>query len=361
MMPLYDIRLEEQSIEQANAVLLSGNLKQGEWTDRFERAFAARFEARHGVAVSSGTAALHLTAQALFEPGDEILVPTFTFFATASSVALAGCVPVFCDVTEDTFTLSVESARTALTSKTRGIILVHLFGHPAPVDEIHAFAEEHDLKVIHDLAQSHGVRWRGSETGGLGMAGCYSLYPTKNLLAGEGGMVTTDDEELAQRIGMLRNHGMDRPYHHPLLGYNYRMTDLESAIALGQLEAFDGQLKSRLHNDRVLREEFSRLEGIVWQRSPAEGEPAPNLLTGRVKGGRRDEVVLALRERGVGCGVYYPSPLHEQEAFAPFRRESAFPVSEILCSEVLSLPVHPLLGEEDLKTIARTVMDIVRS
>ncbi|HPR62833.1 MAG TPA: DegT/DnrJ/EryC1/StrS family aminotransferase [Thermoanaerobaculia bacterium] len=351
MIPLYDIRLEPASIEQAMEVLKSGNLKQGPWTDRFETAFSERFKVNHALAVSSGTSALHLAIMALFEPGDEILVPSFTFFASASAVALAGCVPVFCDVREDTFTLDIQSAASQMTDRTRGLILVHLFGHPAPVKEVEDFARNHGLKVIHDLAQAHGVRYAGEEVAAMGDAACFSFYPTKNILVGEGGMVTTRHAEVANKIGLLRNHGMDRPYHHVCLGYNYRMTDVEAAIGLGQLAAFDGQIPARRKHDRLLREAIMEDEGVAWQVSPPEGEPVPNLLTGRLLHGSRDTVILRLREAGIGCGVYYPSPLHQQEAFAPFVRNIELPVTENLCTRVFSLPVHPNLSTEEIQSI----------
>lgn len=361
MIPLYDIRLEPDSIQQAVSVLESGNLKQGEWTERFEQAFADRFEASRAIAVSSGTAALHLAVQALFEPGDEILVPDFTFFATASSVALAGCSPVFCDVREDTFTLDPRDAANRLSDRTRGLILVHLFGHPAPVDEMEAFAKQHNLKIIHDLAQSHGIRWDDREMGGRGEASCYSFYPTKNLPAGEGGMITTNDPVLAEKVSLLRNHGMKKPYQHTLLGYNYRMTDVEGAVGLGQLRAFDKHLAKRLDHDRRLKEELKEENELTWQATPPSGRSAPNLLTGRVRNGRRDAFVLKLKEQGVGCGVYYPSPLHVQECFRSFPVDRPCPVSERLCGEVFSLPVHPFLSPEDVKTIVAAVRRALHS
>lgn len=359
MIPLYQVKLEDKAIQNANEVMESGELRQGRWVQQFEQDFYHRFGGSHAVAVSSGTAALHLTCLSLFQPGDEILVPSFTFFASASAVSLAGCHPVFCDVDSDTYSLSLESVKRCMSDRVRGMIIVHLFGHSAQVDELEAFAKENGIRVIHDLAQAHGVRWNGCELGGMGDAACFSLYPTKNVIAGEGGMVTTNNSELADNLALYRNHGMDKPYSHVLLGYNYRMTDLEAAIGTAQLEVFDTQLESRQSNDRFLRSNLSFPDEIIWQSCPGPADSAPNLLTGRLIRHSREDFLAALREQGIGCGVYYPSPLHEQPVFASCRKDMEMKTCQKLCEEVFSLPVHPMLKPGDLDFMVETIRKIL--
>jgi perosamine synthetase len=355
--PLYSIQVEEEGRKLVLEALAAGALRQGKTTDTFEKEFAHIFQADYAVAVSSGTAALHLACLALFKPGDEVLVPTFTFFATASAVALAGCVPVFCDMETDHFGIDLADAAKKCGPKTKGIIPVHLFGVPLDCDAIHTFASSKGLIVIHDACQSHGARWNDVNLAALGDCTCFSLYPTKNLFTGEGGVVTTRNAALAELLGCLRNHGMTASYHHEHLGLNYRMTDVEASIGLGQLHAFERQLRRRRENYAYLMERLSALEGVAWQKVPAKGTPAPSLLSGILKKGERAAFLKSLSAAGVDAGIYYPKPLHHQPVFERTLPRTACPVAESVCASVFSLPTHHALTQEQMDHMAARVKE----
>jgi perosamine synthetase len=353
--PLYSIHVEEEGRRLVQEAIASGALRQGKTTETFEKEFGAVFGAPHAVAVASGTAALHLACLALFQPGDEVLVPTFTFFATASAVALAGCVPVFCDIELDHLGIDLADAETKITPRTKGIVPVHLFGVPLDCDALHAFAARHGLKVVHDACQSHGAAWKGTDLAALGTCTCYSFYPTKNLFTGEGGMVTTADAALAETLGQLRNHGMTASYHHESLGLNYRMTDLEASIGLGQLHVFPAQLQRRRENYARILERVGALPGIRWQKVPEGGTPGPSLLTGVLLSTDRKAFQAKLSAAGVDSGVYYPKCLHQQPVFARMSPGTACPRAESICPTVVSLPTHHALSAEQIDHLAAAV------
>jgi perosamine synthetase len=356
--PLYSIHVEEEGRRLVQEAIASGALRQGKTTETFEKEFCAVFGAPHSIAVSSGTAALHLACLALFEPGDEVLVPTFSFFATASAVALAGCVPVFCDIEPDHLGIDLSDAEKRVTPKTKGMIPVHLFGVPLDCDALHAFAAGHGLRVVHDACQSHGAEWKGGNLAALGACTCYSFYPTKNLFTGEGGMITTTDAALAERLGRLRNHGMSAAYNHEELGLNYRMTDLEASIGLGQLHVFPRQLKRRRENYARIMEGVGTLPGVRWQKVPSGGTPGPSLLTGVLAPGiDRQAFQGKLSSAGVDSGVYYPRCLHQQPLFARTQPGVSCPRAESICPSVVSLPTHHALSPEQIAHLAATVRE----
>ena len=355
--PLYAIHVEEEGKKLVLEALAAGALRQGRTTETFEKEFAQVFDVPQAVAVSSGTAALHLACLALFKPGDEVLVPTFTFFATASSVALAGCVPVFCDLEPGSLGIDLEDAAKKCGPKTKGILPVHLFGVPLDCDAIHAFARQRGLKVIHDACQSHGAEWKGANLAALGDCTCFSLYPTKNLFAGEGGILATRDAGLAGMAGCLRNHGMTASYHHEHLGLNYRMTDVEASIALGQLRVFKGQLARRREHHAYLMERMGGLDGVSWQKVPANGTAAPSLLTGVLKKKERAPFLQRLSKAGIDSGIYYPKPLHKQPVFERGSPGVSCPRAETACEEVFSLPTHHALSREQMDHLADRVRE----
>ena len=237
--PVAKVELSDAEIGAAVEVLKSGKLSQGSRTQEFEEAFAERVGAKYAIAVSSGTAALHIAYLCVLKQGDEVLVPSFSHISTGSMVHFAGCRPVFCDIDPKTYTLSIEDAKKKLTQKTKSIVPVHLFGNACDIDEIIAFAKEHDLLIIWDAAQAHGTKFKGKDVGGLDDLVCYSFYPTKNMLTGEGGMLTTNNGELAEKCRLIRSHWQTGKYYHPGLGFNYRMTEVEAAIGLEQLKRLE--------------------------------------------------------------------------------------------------------------------------
>lgn len=335
-------------------VLQSGMVAQGPEVAAFEREFAEHFvEGLPVIAVNSGTSGLHLGLLAAgVGPGDEVIVPSFTFAATANAVALTGATPVFADIEPETFTLAPEAVAAAVTDRTRGILPVHLYGHPARMTELGALAEERGLSLYEDAAQAHGAALHGRPVGTFGAMTMFSLYPTKNMTSGEGGMVVTADEATARRVRLLRNQGMERQYENELIGFNARMTDIHAAIGRVQLTKVDAWTAARQSNAAFLD---AHLHGVVV---PPVAEGATHVYhqyTIRVAEDR-DRIVQALKEEyNIGSGVYYPIPNHRLPSLAHFAPGLELPETERAASEVISLPVHPSLSAGDLERIVTAV------
>ena len=338
-------------------VLRSGMLAQGPEVAAFEEEFSAHFNlGRACVAVNSGTSGLHLgLLSSGVGPGDEVIVPSFTFAATANSVALTGATPVFADIDADDFCLSPVAAEQAITERTVGIMPVHLYGHPAKMVAFERLAAERGLRLFEDAAQAHGAALNGRPVGAFGQFAMFSLYPTKNMTSGEGGMVSVADAETERRMRLYRNQGMERQYHNELVGFNARMTDLHAAIGREQLRKVDGWTAQRQKNAAFLT---ANLEGVT---TPSVAEGAVHVYhqyTVRVPHDR-DGLAAALRsEYNIGSGMFYPVPNHR---LAPFRMDVDLPETERAARECLSLPVHPSLSEGDLERIVSAVNTLARA
>ncbi|MBI4614834.1 MAG: DegT/DnrJ/EryC1/StrS family aminotransferase [Planctomycetes bacterium] len=355
--------VEPDEIEAAVRVLRSGKLRYGEECRRFEQAFLAAEGGRAAVAVNSGTAALHASYAALVEPGDEVLVPAFTFVATASMVLAAGAKPVFCDVDPHTFLISLEEVRAKTGPVTRAVAPVHLFGNAVPIEPMLALARELGLAVVWDAAQAQGATSAGRRLGDVADAVCYSFYPTKNLTTGEGGMIVLSDPTLEKTVRQVMDHGREAKYRHARLGYNYRMTDVAAAIGLAQLPKVEERVARRRANADFYLAAFAGVEGVVLPR-PADGAaPSFNQFTILLDLARlridRDGFVAELVRRGVGADVHYPVPLHRQPVFAHLE-PPPLPVAEDLAQRVLSLPVHPWLTPAERECVAEAVREVAR-
>ena len=340
-----------------DAVLRSGMLAQGQEVADFETEFAAELlDGRHAVAVNSGTSGLHLGLLAAgVGPGDEVVVPSFTFAATANSVALTGATPVFADIEPDHFCLDVEAVRAAVTERTVGVMPVHLYGHPADMTALGALAAERGLQLFEDAAQAHGATWDGRRVGTFGSFGMFSLYPTKNMTSGEGGMVSTGDDAVARTLRLLRNQGMERQYENELVGFNARMTNLHAAIGRVQLRKVGGWTATRRSNAAYFD---AHLEGVTTPPVAAGAEHVYHQYTIRVPEDR-DGFVRALKEQyDVGSGVYYPIPNHRLPSFG---RDLDLPQTERAAAEVVSLPVHPSLDDEDLDRVVAAVNALAKA
>jgi len=344
----------DEEREAVDRVLRSGMVAQGSEVAAFEQEFAEHFvPGRPAVAVNSGTAGLHLGLLAVgVAAGDEVIVPSFTFAATGNSVALTGATPVFVDIEPDTFSLDPEAVAAAITPRTKGILPVHLYGHPARMRELEALAAERGVALYEDAAQAHGASLDGRPVGSFGEFAMFSLYPTKNMTSGEGGMVTTATAEIARQVKLLRNQGMERQYENEVIGFNARMTDIHAAIGRVQLGKVDAWTKTRQANAAFLG---ANLRGVVIPPVAQGAVHVYHQYTIRVTEDR-DGFVKALKdEHNVGAGVYYPTPNHRLPSLAPYAPGLELPETERAAREVVSLPVHPSLSQDDLERIVTAV------
>ncbi|MGC5077817.1 DegT/DnrJ/EryC1/StrS family aminotransferase [Agrococcus sp. DT81.2] len=350
----------DEEREAVDRVMRSGMIAQGPEVAAFETEFGAQLAGgRVAVAVNSGTAGLHLGLLAAgVGVGDEVIVPSFTFAATGNSVALTGASPVFADIELDTYTLDPAAVEAAITPHTKAIMPVHLYGHPARMRELRAIADRYGLMVFEDAAQAHAASLDGASVGTFGTFAMFSLYPTKNMTSGEGGMVVVEDDDLARAVRLLRNQGMERQYANEVIGFNARMTDIHAAIGRVQLTKLGAWTTQRQSNAARLDRD---LEGV---RTPVVAEGAVHVYhqyTIRVEEDR-DGFSKALRdEHGIGNGVYYPIPNHRLSSLEAFAPGLDLPNTEIAASTVLSLPVHPSLTDADLDRIVEAVNALARA
>ncbi len=338
-------------------VLSSGQLSQGPKVAEFEKAFAAYQGAKHGVATSNGTTALMAAMMAHnIGPGDEVIIPSFSFFATASCVLSVGAKAVFADIDPNTFCLSPESAEAAITPRTKAIMPVHLYGQPADMPAFEALCQKHGLVLLEDAAQAHGAAIGERRVGTWGTAS-FSFYPTKNMTTTEGGMILTNDDEIARKLRMIRAQGMNTQYYHEVVGYNFRMTDMAAAIGMVQLGRLPEWTCKRVGNAIYFNE---RIESVKTPFLTEGYTHVYHQYTVRVPDGvDREAVTKRLNEKGVGVRVYYPLPIHRQPVFQNMNgggyKEVVLPETEKATSQVFSLPVHPLLTEEELAYIVQEV------
>jgi dTDP-4-amino-4,6-dideoxygalactose transaminase len=338
-----------------NAVLDSQAFIGGPAVGELEQALAGRIGTGHAVAISSGTDALLCALMALeIGPGDEVIVSTFTFFATAGVVVRLGARPVFVDIDPRTFNMDPAGVRAAITARTRAIMPVHVFGQCAEMDAINALAAERDIPVVEDAAQAIGATYRGRPAGAMSAMACVSFYPTKNLGGfGEGGMIFSDDERLATVVRRLRNHGQGDQYHHDRVGGNFRLDTMKAAILLVKLPYLDRFTAARQANAAIYDQLLEDTPVVAPHRS-ADCEHVFHQYS--ILTDRRDELRTFLADRAIGSGVYYPVPLHLQPCFADLgHRRGAFPIVERTCERVMSLPCHPMLTRGDVTRVAASI------
>ena len=334
-------------------VLASGMLASGPRVAEFEAAFAKYVGVKHAIATSNATTGLHACLIGLgVKPGDEVILPAFTFIATANTVLFAGAKPVFVDIDPVTFNIDPGAVRKAITPKTSAVMPVHLFGQPADIQAIAEATRGHDIKILGDAAQAHGAAIGPRKVGSFGDVECFSMYPTKNMTTGEGGMITTDDAETAERIRSFVNHGRAKSelgtYDHVRIGHNFRLTDIGAAIGIEQLKKLDGWNQKRAQNAATLTEGLTRAPHVSVPHARPGITHVFHQYTIRVP--ERESFLVKLKAKGVGHGIYYPKPLHHYPHLTGFARH-AVPHAEQAAREVVSLPVHPALSTEDLHRI----------
>jgi dTDP-4-amino-4,6-dideoxygalactose transaminase len=350
LIPVAKPEIGKAERKAVDRVMRSGLLAQGPEVTNFEKEFSKFVEDRECVAVNSGTSALHIALLSLgIGKGDEVIVPSFTFAATANSVALTGATPIFVDIDSTTFCIDPVEIEKAITPKTKAIQVVHLYGLAAEMPAIMKIAKKHKLLVIEDAAQAHMASIDGKPVGTFGDAAAFSFYPTKNMTSGEGGMIVFKDSSAARTARLYRNQGMEKRYENELVGFNLRMTDIHAAIGRVQLSKLKDKTQRRQENASYLSENMSKIVAVPY--APKGYSHVFHQYTIKVQGDR-DSFASELTELGVGTGVYYPFPVHELTAFG---KKKNLPNTSLICKQVLSLPVHPALSKRDLKAIVTAV------
>lgn len=368
--PLLDVNrgnepLLPRIMEKLESICRSGQFIGGPHCKELESLVAGLCDVPHAIGCASGSDALLLSLMAVdIGPGDEVLLPSFTFFATASSITRLGATPVFVDIDPATFNMNADLIEDLVTPRTRAIIPVHLFGQCCDMDAIGRIADHHGLHIIEDACQSLGATFNGRRAGSMGSTGCISFYPTKNLGGfGDSGMVVCKDAKLAERIRLLANHGMQPRYYHQEVGINSRLDAMQAAILATKVPHLNDYALARHRNAECYKREFVAAglgAAIVAPAVDSRCGHVWNQFTVRITGDIRDKVRAGLTERGIGSEIYYPVPLHRQKCFAGLRVDAnSLPETERAAAEVLSLPVFPELSESELRTVVRTLAQLI--
>jgi dTDP-4-amino-4,6-dideoxygalactose transaminase len=366
VIPISAVRLGAQAERLAVEVIRSGMIAQGPMVARLETGFAELTGVRHAVAVNNGTTALVAALQALdLESGDEVITSPFTFAASLNAILEAGATARFADISEDDFCVDPDALAAAVSSRSRVVMPVHLYGQCADMSRISAIAASAGLGIVEDAAQAHGATVGGRAAGSFGV-GCFSLYATKNLTTGEGGLITTDDDRLADRLRVLRNQGMRQRYEYEEPGHNYRLTDLQAALALPQLREYPQNVARRRRNAERLNAGLSGVDGVrtprqlagrghVWHQYTVVLTPQAPV--------DRAELAARLTEQGVGCGIYYPRVVFDYDCYREHPRVvvEPVPVARSVAARCLSLPVHQHLSDADVDTVAATVREVMKA
>lgn len=354
--PILDLSAEieehwDELVEAYKGVLRSGAFINGPNVKAFEQEAAKYLGVQHAIGVNSGTDALIIGLRAAgIRPGDEVITSSFTFFATAEAISMVGATPVFVDIDERTFNIDTDLIQSAITERTKAILPVHIYGQAADMDPILALAKQYKLKVIEDTAQAFGGEYRGQKLGAIGDVGCFSFYPSKNLGAfGDGGLITTNDEEIAEIAKMLRNHGSKKTYFNEVLGYNSRLDEIQAAILRVKLPHIDKANEGRRQAAHRYNELLKDVPDIITPYEDPKAKHVYHQYTVRVQNGRRDELNSNIAEKGVGARVYYPVPVHQLPVYKSFA--PTLPVTEQMAGEVLSLPIWPGIDEQVLERV----------
>ena len=372
MIPIAKPLIGEEEKQAVLSVLASGMLAQGPKVKEFEQAFAQFIGVKHAIATSNGTTALHAALLAHnIGPGDEVITSPFSFIATANTIKMTGATPIFVDIDPHTFNIDPEKIEEKITSKTKAIMPVHLYGNPADMNAIQTIAKTHNLIIIEDACQAHGAQYQITSTTTLNQqpqtykvgsqhTACFSFYPTKNMTTGEGGIITTNDDLIAQKARKLIAHGASIRYYHDHIGYNYRMTDLAAAIGIEQLKKLDTFNNARIKNAQYLSEKIKEIKGIIAPITTSNSNHVFHQYTIRVTTQfpkTRDQLSEFLTKNGIGNSIFYPVPIHKQNAYAQYHQQS-FPITEQLAKEALSLPIYPSLTNEELDQIISILQQI---
>jgi perosamine synthetase len=361
--PMASPNIGEEEAQAAYDVVKSGWLNEGKKVECFENNFADFIGTKYAVAFFNGTVALHSVLTALkLKPRDEVIVPSFTFISTANSVVFTGAKPVFADIDECTFNISPESVKEKISRRTRAIIPVHYGGQSADMKSLCEIAEDRNLLLVEDAAEAHGATYHNRKVGTFGNAGMFSFTPTKNITTGEGGMITTDDKELSARLKLLKNHGSSSPYHHLILGYNYRMTEVQAAIGIEQLKKLPAIISMKQKNQEYLSKELSSVKGLTPPLVAADRKHVYMLYTIKIDEGAigvsRDKFMQELQKKGIMTRIYFP-PVHLQPYYRDIGYNDTLPVTEKVFNSVCSLPCYSKITRMELDYIVDAVKESI--
>ncbi|HVO37342.1 MAG TPA: DegT/DnrJ/EryC1/StrS family aminotransferase [Candidatus Acidoferrum sp.] len=367
MIPINAPQIGKEEIEAVVEIMKTGSITHGigagPKVTEFENSFAEFVKAKHAVALNSGTAALHSSLVAVgVKAGDEVILPSFTFVATAEVVVMVGAKPVFADINSDTYTISVKALEKAVTRKTKAIIPVDLYGLSADMKPIKEIAAKHELVIIEDAAQAHGATYYGKPPGTFADAACWSFYGSKNMTTGEGGMMTTNNEKIEQTARIMRSHGEKEKYMSLMLGHNYHMPEIQAAIGCVQLKRLPKFVEKRRENARRLSKNLAKARSLQLPTEPNGYKSSYYLYTVRLKGAsrkKRDNIVEKLRQNGIGAFVCYVNPIHLMPFYRKFGKYR-LPVTEEASEQVFSLPVHPGVTAEQIDFISETVLRLLK-
>ncbi|MEN3016844.1 MAG: DegT/DnrJ/EryC1/StrS family aminotransferase [Candidatus Methanosuratincola petrocarbonis] len=362
--PISKPSIGEEEIRSVIEVLRSGMLAQGKEVQAFESEFSEYIGVKHGVAVTNGTAALDIALKAAqVGSGDEVITTPFTFIASSNAILFQGARPVFADIDPKTFNIDPNQALEKISPKTKAILLVHLYGQPADLKVFREIADDYKVCLIEDCAQAHGAEFLGQKVGTFGDIAAFSFYPTKNMTTGEGGMVVTQDDILARRARLIRDHGQVEKYLHEELGYNLRMNEIAAAIGRGQLKKLDSWNEQRAHNARLISEGIVKIRGLTPPYVDPRVKHVFHQYVVKVDGFvlSRDELIKKLKDTGIGSAIHYPIPVHHQPLYQKlgYGKEMC-PNATDASKTLLSLPVHPSVNDEDIRYMIRTIEEISR-
>ncbi len=362
MIPIAKPLLDEDEINAAVEVLRSGNIAEGTRVSLFEQNFKELIGVKHAIAVNSGTSALQIALQAAgVGKEDEVITTSFSFIATANSILYTNAKPIFADISRDTFNIDPDDVLNKITHRTKAILPVHLYGHPAEMKALLDIAEDNDLVLIEDACQAHGAQYHGKNVGSFGI-GTFSFYPTKNMTTGEGGMITTNNHDIDICARMIRSHGSRQRYLHEMLGYNFRMTDISAAMGLIQLKKLAEFNKKRIKNAKYLSDGLKNIHGIEIPPVRKGCTHVFHQYTIRITEDcpiERDTLVERLRDHDIGTGIYYPVPIHKQPFYRKLGYDDVLLETEIAAKQVISLPIHPAVSQKELSYIIKTIREVI--
>ena len=345
-----------------NEVFDSGIFSYGEKVKEFEKKFSEYCGAKYGVAVSNGTVSIELILRSLnIGKGDEIVVPSHTTMPTVEPILHVGAKPVFAEISEENYNISPEDISKKITKKTKAVVVVHLYGNPVNLDEISDICQKNQIHLIEDCAQAHGSRYNGKHVGTFGIAGSFSFYPTKNLtVCGEGGMIITNNDGIEKHSRMMANHGESGRYNHVILGSNYRLSEIHSAIGIKQLEMLESFVARRREIAKIYDEEFKNENAIITPKETENSKHSYHLYVIRVNSKIRDKVVEEMKKENIFLGIHYPTPVHKQPVIKNIMKVPKLPITERIVKEIISLPIYPLLKDDEAKVIASKIKKTIK-